>query len=152
MLIRPILALLLLWNCGEPPPTPPGDAELTVGTGEGQFRTFEDGETLQIVMGTQGLQHVWVGLQASGIERRGTLIDLELRRASDDMPVSQVFRVRVSMQPVDGEDNLYELYGLALVIPRPEEAVGEDLILRAVVTDREDVVVERERPLRIEWP
>jgi len=147
MLTRPLLALLLLWSCGTPPPAvEPG---LTLGAGEGAYRDFEDGETLGLITGCQGSQHVWVAMRAQGIDRRGTLIDVSIRRASDDVVVSQTFRVRISMQPVPGSETLYELYGLTVQVPEPDEAIGEDLILS--VTDQDDVEVTDERPIRIEW-
>jgi len=153
MLIRPLLALLLLWNCGNPPPTPPPDVdpELTLGVGEGAYRDFEDHETLDLVTGCQGSQHVWVAMRAQGIDRRGTLIDVSIRRASDDVVVSQTFRVRISMQPVEGSETEYELYGLTVQVPEPDEAIGEDLILTATVTDQDDIEITDERPIRIDW-
>lgn len=78
---------------------PRGDADvrveprLALGTGEGRFNTFEDGQTLDLVSGCQGAQHVWVALRAWGIDRRGPIIDVELIRDSDGERVSQVFRV-----------------------------------------------------------
>jgi len=150
MLIRPLLALFLLLNCGTEPP-PPGDPTLELGIGEGLYSSFEDNDTLGMVSGCQGLQHVWVAMRATNIDPRGTLIDVGIRRASDDVMVSQVFRVRLSMQPVPGNDGLYELYGLTIIVPEPDEALGEDLMLTATVTDRDGVEIFDERPIRVEW-
>lgn len=157
MLTRPLLALLLLLGCdpGNPPvedaSVPVLDPMLELGVGEGRFATFEDGQTLDLVSGCQGLQHVWIAMRGQGIDPRGTLVDLSLRRASDDVMVSQVFRVRISMQPVDGMPGVYELYGLTMIVPTPDDAIGQDLVVSATVTDRADVVLMDERPIRIDW-
>ncbi|MCB9593554.1 MAG: hypothetical protein H6719_12540 [Sandaracinaceae bacterium] len=150
MLIRPLLALLVLMSC-DPEPPPTLDPMLTLGTGEGQFSTFEDGETLGLVSGCQGLQHVWVAMRGQGVDPRGTLVNASFRRASDGVVVSQVFQVRISMQPVDGQDGVYELYGLTVIIPTPDDAIGQDLLLSATVTDRDGVAITDERPVRVDW-
>lgn len=132
-----------------PPPTP----SLEIGTGEGQFRAFPDGDTLDLVRGCQGSQHVWVALRAASVEPTGTIIDLSIRRASDDVVVSQIFHVRISLRPVGNDPFLFEQYGLTAQIPDPETdmVVGQDLILSATVTDADGVEVSGERPIQIEW-
>lgn len=156
MLTRPLLALLLLLGCdpgmpAEDASVPMLDPVLELGVGEGRFTSFEDGQTLDLISGCQGLQHVWIAMRGQGIDPRGTLVDLSFRRASDDVMVSQVFRVRISMQPVDGMPGVYELYGLTLIVPMPDDAIGQDLLLSATVTDRDDVMIMDERPVRIDW-
>jgi len=151
MLIRPLFALLVLLSCD--PILPPGDGgppvepSLTLGTGEGRYRNFEDGEVLDIVSGCQGSQHIWIALRAEGLDARGTIIDVSIRRASDDVVVSQTFRLRLSLQPVPGNLGLHEVYGLTLIIPEPEEAIGEELIVSAIVTDRGGTEVTDERTI-----
>ncbi len=152
MLIRPLIAIFLLLNCGEPPPPPPpGDPSLELGNGEGRFTSFVDNDTLDLVRGCQGAQHVWVALRANDIDNRGTIIDLSIRRAADDVTVSQAFVVRVSMDPIPDMEGHYEVYGLQSVVPMPDEAIGQDLFLTAEVTDRDGVVIFDERPIRIDW-
>ena len=145
MLTRPLLALLLMWSCN---PEPPPEPSLSIGTGESQYEAFEDGQTLNIVAGCQGLQHIWMGLRAEGIDPRGTIIDVSIQRARDRLVVSQSFRLRLSMRPVDGSDVQYELYGLTVVVPNPAELQGEDLLVTAIVTDRDGVEVTATKPLR----
>jgi hypothetical protein len=127
-----------------------GEASLEVGTGEGVFSSFEDGATLELVSGCQGLQHVWIALRSWGLDPRGTIIDLAFVRDRDSMVVSQSFRVRVSMSPVAGTDHA-DVAGLTLVVPEADAALMEDLTLRAVVTDMRGVEVMSERPVRITW-
>jgi len=149
MLTRPLLAILLLAGCGPGPV--PGDPTLELGIGEGRFASFEDNQTLDLVRGCQGAQHVWTALRATGLDPRGTIIDLSMRRAADDVVVSQAFVVRVSLDPVGGEDGVAEVYGLQLVVPEPDQAIGQDLFMRATVTDRAGVEVFDERPMRVDW-
>lgn len=155
MLVRPLIAIFLLLSCDGPAPDAdagrPLDPSLSIGTGEGRFSSFEDNDTLDLLAGCQGAQHVWVALRATGLDPRGTIIDLSLRRASDDVVVSSAFRVRVSMDPVPGMEGHFEVYGLTAVVPEPDEALGQDLLLSVRVTDRADVEVFDERPIRIDW-
>ncbi|MBX3268864.1 MAG: hypothetical protein KF729_01300 [Sandaracinaceae bacterium] len=147
---RPLLALLVLLSC-EPEPPPTLEPQMALGVGEATFAEFADGDTLGLVSGCQGLQHVWTAVRAQGLDPRGTLVDLSLRRVEDGELVSQVFRVRISMQPVDGMPGVHELYGLTVIVPEPEEAIGRDLTLRATITDRAGVELTDERPVRIDW-
>jgi hypothetical protein len=154
----PLACFLLLAACDPGPTDPDGglpldadvDPALELGTGEGLFSSFEDGETLDLVSGCQGSQHVWVALRAWGIEPRGPIIQLSLVRDSDGAVVSQAFQVRVSLDPVPGT-TYAEVYGLTLVVPEPDGALDEDLTLRATVTDMNEVTVMDERPVRIAW-
>jgi hypothetical protein len=128
-------------------------ATLEVGTGMEAFEAFADGDTLDLVPGCQGLQHVWVALRVRGIDPSGTIINLSLVRDRDQVVVSQVFHVRVSLMSVPGQP-YHEVVGLTLVVPEPDEALGEDLTLRASVTEKESSggrVLSAERHFRVEW-
>jgi hypothetical protein len=127
-------------------------AALEVGNGHVAFVSFEDGDTLELVRGVQGLQHVWVAIRLWGIEPRGTILSLSLVRDRDEAVVSQPLHVRVSLTPVEGEP-YSEVTGLTLVVPVPEEALDEALTLRASVTEAGEggEVVALERPVRVAW-
>lgn len=145
------IALSLLAACGPSHgDLDAGPPALELGTGEASFAPLEDGETLDLVRGCQGSQHVWVALRARGIERRGPVVDLSLTRDSDDWTVSQTFTVRVTFDE-SSEAPYVERHGLTLVVPEPDLALGEDLTLHATVTDRNGVTISDERPVRIEW-
>lgn len=122
---------------------------LELGTGEGRYSTFEDGETLDLVTGCQGAQHVWIALRTTGLERRGVIIDTALRRVRDDVEVSTPLIVRVTLDDAGGE--IGEIAGLTLVVPEPDEALEEDLRLSATVTDQDDLSASDVRPVRIAW-
>ena len=89
-----------------------------------------------------------MALRAEGLDPRGTIIDISVRRASDDVVVSQTFRLRLSLRPVTDTEGLFEVYGLTLILPEPDDAIGIDLIVTATVTDRDGVEVSDERPIR----
>ena len=162
------LALLLAVGCdpvsppgdggqvdGGPPSDvgPPGDGgalSLQVGVGEGVFHPIEDRQELEMVTGCQGSQHVWTAVRAQGIARRGTIIELSLTRERDETVISQPFRVRISLQEVAGQPYA-ELAGLTLLVPEPEDALGEDLTLRATVVAEDGAMVEDSRPVRVIW-
>ncbi len=128
----------------------PSDAAISVGTGEGVFTAFEDNETLELVAGCQGAQHVWVSLRSWGLETRGTIIELELLRTRDSTVVSDPFVVRVSFLRVENEAYA-EIIGMTLVVQEPDEALGEDLIISARVRDVQGRQVTLERPIQLEW-
>ena len=116
--------------------------------GEGRFATFEDGDTLDLVTGCQGSQHVWIAVQATGLEPRGVIVDLTLVRERDGTTVSQPYVVRLTLGVLDG---VGEQVGLTLIVPEPDEAIGEDLRLITTLTDQDDVSVTVERPVQIAW-
>jgi hypothetical protein len=154
--VKTLICCALLGACGTPGSpdagVDAGEPRLEIGTGEGTFSSFEEGATLELFCGTQGAQHVWIALRAQGIDPRGTILDLSLFQDADpSAPVSQTFVNRVSLQPVPGE--IYsEVYGLTVVVPEPDRAIGEDLTLRVRVTSMdESVVLTGERDVRVDW-
>lgn len=127
-----------------------GEPRVELGTGRDGFEAFEDGQTLELVSGCQGAQHIWTAVRARGMDPRGTILDVAVTRDSDGMLMSQVFHVRVSLEPVACTDYA-EVSGLTVVIPEPDLAIGEDLTMRVTVTDREERTASIERPIRTEW-
>ncbi|MCZ7683954.1 MAG: hypothetical protein M5U28_36375 [Sandaracinaceae bacterium] len=130
--------------------TPSGDPSVELGTGRDSFEAFEDGDTLQLVAGCQGAQHIWTSVRAWGLDPRGTILDVSVTRDSDEMLVSQTFRVRVSLEPVAGTDYA-QVSGLTVVVPEPDLAIGEALTMRLSVTDMEGRTATDERPIMLEW-
>ncbi|MBZ0121525.1 MAG: hypothetical protein K8H88_31305 [Sandaracinaceae bacterium] len=124
------------------------EPELEIGTGEGVFTPFEDGTTLSIVPGTQGAQHIWIAVRTRGLAAQANLIDLVLTRDRDAAQVSDPYTVRVSLVPMGDHA---EFVGLTLIVPDPAQAIGEDLTLRATVTDRDGRSVAGERHIRADW-
>ncbi len=138
-------------STGEPDAwTPSGDPSVELGTGRDSFEAFDDGDTLQLVAGCQGAQHIWTSVRAWGLDPRGTILDVSVTRDSDAMVVSQTFRVRVSLEPVAGTDYA-QVSGLTVVVPEPDLAIGEALTMRLSVTDMEGRTATDERPIMLEW-
>ncbi|MGE0786178.1 MAG: hypothetical protein AB7S26_10850 [Sandaracinaceae bacterium] len=122
---------------------------LVLGVGEGTFHEFGDGDTLDLVSGCQGSQHVWTAIRTRGLTRTRMLIDLSFTRVRDDVLVSAPFVVRASLE--DGPDGYEDLAGLTLQIPIPGDAIGEDLLMRGEVTDAEMRSASDERMVRVDW-
>lgn len=146
---------LVLLACGAPPSTDAGTdssvaPRVEIGNGQDTFVAVEDGQTLPLVHGCQGLQHVWTALRVRGLSPRGTILDLAFVRDRDGVVVSQIFTVRVSLEPVAGTDYA-EVTGLTLVVPDPAQAIGEDLTLRATVTAMDGASASSEKHVRIDW-
>ncbi|HEY8426921.1 MAG TPA: hypothetical protein VIL20_01045 [Sandaracinaceae bacterium] len=129
---------------------PSGEPRVELGTGRDRFESFEDGATLGLVSGCQGAQHIWTSVRARGLDPQSPLLEVAVRRDSDGLLMSQVFRVRVSLEPVACTDYA-EVVGLTVVIPEPDLAIGEDLTMRVAITDREERTASVVRPIRTEW-
>jgi hypothetical protein len=77
--MRHLGAVLVLAACGAtPPPSPmpaPCPVALRPGTlsADGGFELIDEGHPLEIAFGPQGGFHVFVGLEADGLDRTGTL-------------------------------------------------------------------------------
>lgn len=127
-----------------------GDPRAEVGTGRDTFVAFADGETLDLVAGGQGAQHIWTSVRAWGLDPRGTILDLTVTRDRDGMRLTQTFHVRVSLEPIEGTDYA-QVQGLTLIVPEPDQAIGEDLTMRLSVTDMTGRMATDERPIRVEW-
>jgi hypothetical protein len=79
---------------------------LTVGTGrdgttEG-FAPLRDGDTLWVIPGEQGLQHLLVGFRGRGFDGRLPLVEIRARRADDCVEVGYTrFRLPFEADPMD---------------------------------------------------
>ncbi len=152
-----LFALLFLTACGPAHADPDASVDgstteprVEIGNGADTFVAFDDGDTLGLIHGCQGAQHIWIALRAWGLDPRGTILDLALTRDRDGLRVSQTFTVRVSLQPVAGTDYA-EVTGLTLVVPEPDLAIGEDLTLSATVTAMDGRSATSERHIRTDW-
>lgn len=161
--LRPALAVwctmsLLLPGCGTSPGSadgasadaPPAVGALRLGEGERGFRAIEDGDTLLVAQGCQGSQHVWMTLQSEGLDPRGVIVQLSLTRHSDGALVTADFDIRLSLVPAPS-GTFAQLTGVTLQIPVPDEAIGQDLVLRGRLEDRAGVTATAERRVRVAW-
>jgi hypothetical protein len=123
---------------------------LRLGEGQYEFRAIEDGDVLQLAVGCQGSQHVWITLRSERMDPRGMMVELSLRGADDGELVSIPLQLRLSFTP-DPSGQFAQLTGLTLQVPRPEFAIGRDLILRGRIEDRQGIEASAERRVRVEW-
>ena len=157
--LAPLFVVAALCGCDGPPivqmdggheDAPAAMGVLGLGEGELSYRAIDDGDTLLVAQGCQGSQHVWITLRSEGMDPRGMIIDLDLRRESDGAQISASFHLRLSFdQDVSGE--FAQLSGITLQIPDPDMALDTDLILSGRIQDRDGVVAESSRRVRIAW-
>jgi len=131
----------------------PGEPWVTIGTGGlGTYEELSDGDTAYLARGCQGGQHVWISLRAGRLDTMPALIQLRAQRERDEMDVSIPFQVRLTFEPVP-EEEYDQLTGLQLVIPNPEEVLGEEVVIRARVSENVagGASAEDERHVVVEW-
>lgn len=148
-----LLALgLMLCGCPEsPPPEPPPDMRLEVGTGQREFTPLADGDTLQLHQGCQGSQHTYVSLRGWGLPSNPVIVELSLTRADDGTRVSSAYRVRYLFQQSGSEELPDELPGLLLPVPDSSAAVGRSVRLSASVEIDSGAQVTDARTGTLEW-
>jgi len=135
------IVALLASGCGDDTmmtDTGPSDGSvgrIEIGTGDiGDYEDF-GGEAL-LVRGSQGGQHVWVGLRAWDLDTRPALIQLILERDSDAEVVSIPFQVRLTFQDdVPADADYTQISGLALVVPDADDVLGGEITVRARVSE-----------------
>lgn len=135
-------------DAGAPPDAGSEPASLDLGVGEMSFEPVADGDTVFLVHGFQGLQHVWVSLRTHDLDPDRATVELSLARERDGTQGSEDYRARLSL--MDSGDYAERL-GLQLVVLQPDIVVGQDSILRARVTDRNDVSATAEARVSVAW-
>ncbi|MBW2463722.1 MAG: hypothetical protein JRH11_18875 [Deltaproteobacteria bacterium] len=133
-----LFALLLASGCGDDTPMPDGGGpHIEIGTGPiGEYTPVADGDTALLVRGSQGGQHVWVGLRAWNLVTSPALIQLRLEGESDGEMLSIPFQVRLTFSDTLPPDADYtQLSGLSLVVIDPEVAFSQPVTIRARVVE-----------------
>ncbi len=129
-----------------------GGGRFDLGEGaRGDFRAIENGDTLTLVRGCQGLQHVWIAMRAYELDTSPALVQVLLTRNRDGEAVSTPLQVRITFQDSEVADS--ELTGLALVVPDPALGLGEELTLNARLseTNAGGAIVTETRSVRLQW-
>ena len=127
----------------------PSAFDIDIGTGRNTFVALDDGETLYLESGFQGLQHVLVSVRTP-LEPGRYFADFSLVRRDDEVLVSEPSRVRIPFESDDGASGVTaSLFGYQLVVAEPDEAVGFSARLRVEIEgpagvgyDERDVVVQ----------
>jgi hypothetical protein len=154
------IAIALAWTgCGDDTSTDAGGdgggARIEIGTGDiGDYTALAPGDTTLLVRGSQGGQHIWVGLRAWDLDTRPALIQLLLEDADGEL-LSNPFQVRLTFQDeVPAGESYAQISGLALVVLDAAEVLGQSVTIRARVSENrtggtmaESVV----RSVNVEW-
>ena len=115
-----------------------GAPELTVGTGQNDFLTLKDGDTLQPELGPQGGHHLWIALKQRNLKQLGTTVVVSAEQPGTGLkvpPTSFVF----PFEPADAHQ--CKLYGLRLQIDNSATPVAKflgqplDVSIKASDTD-----------------
>jgi len=123
--------------------------QLELGTGgPGVFFSITNGDTVSLIHGPQGAQHIWICLRARALSGHTALVDLAATGPSG-VVVSAPFYTPLDFAPVSGAP--YEqLDGIRLVVPTPEDVLGKMVHLSARITNAAGVAVDA-RDVRVQW-
>ena len=127
--------------------------EVAIGTGGiERYVPIDDGDTVLMARGCQGGQHVWVGVRARGLDTEPALVSLSGVRVRDGQMVSIPITVRLRFVQ-DVADGWDEITGIQLVIPIADQAIDEEIDIRAQVAEdfRGGQMQEATRRVRVVW-
>ncbi len=155
LLLATPLALTLAVACGDDDGRMMFDPSVEIGAGDiGTFDAISDGDTLFLVRGPQGGQHVWIALRATNLDTSPALIQLLVERERDMYAASIPFQVRLTFSDaVLPRAEYTQISGLALMIPDPTDVLGEDIIIHARVSENVSggASAESEVRVHIDW-
>ena len=123
--------------------------DVIVGTGRDTHVPIDEGDTVYLELGHQGLQHVLVSLRLIGLEQARYVVDFTLIR-DDGVSVSEPSRVRLPFSALPDGSGV-ELLGYTLVVADPALGVGHDAVLRVAVDGPDGEVATDERRVHVEW-
>lgn len=159
-------ALLLLTGCPQDPCEAAAavDPALAIGMGEKDFTPLDDGDTVTLNYGSQGGRHIWVALQAAGVNpgQKGII------GGDTDAPVITLSLVGEvdgttwgtygsDWMAMDGDAEEAEVTGLQLVVygggttysDTTGDPVVQDFVLSAHVEDVCGNVLDAERLVKL---
>jgi hypothetical protein len=138
--------LFASWGCGGGSSPP---LEIELGTGRpGVFTLIQDDDTVELVRGSQGSQHIWVSLRATGLSGHRARV-LLVCADGDGREIAATHDVARDFAPVLGAP--YEqLDGLRLVVPNPPEVIGKSIRLSARVRNGTSET-EKARTVTVQW-
>jgi len=107
-----------------------------VGGGIRAFVPLDEGQTVDVVCGPQGGQHVWTGLRAKGL--RADDVDVVLSM-TDETTGAQVCRVELKHLVLADEDGWGSFTGVTCFVSEPEKVAGHTLVLFGSAIDADGV-------------
>jgi len=124
--------------------------ELVIGTAgtDGAFVALSDGDRMELGRTSYDVPYANVSLRAHGATMRAPIIELEARRTSDDVVVSQPFRVRVSL--VEADDGARGIDHLPLYVPDDPE--GERTLVARVIDEDTETTLTATREVVLVAP
>lgn len=101
-----------------------------VGTGNSRFEPLTDGQSLPIVLGPQGGQHLWTSVRARApVDPRQVLVRVSIIK--DGTPL-ETTEYRLNLVKTG---SVYEWYGMTALVPDPTAVENQEVELRVELTD-----------------
>lgn len=144
--------MMLLWLLGCGSPCDPGrDPEVVIGTGDRAFVPLEDGDTVDIVYGSQGGFHVDLALDASHLDGTDVVSASFVGRLDgEDVAFAEPW-FTLTCNP---ESRSQQAWGIRLIFDGliPPELDGRSLEITGGVTDARGVRADARREVLLHDP
>jgi hypothetical protein len=130
------------------------DATLVMGSGTGPttagFRPLRTDDPVFLTPGSQGGQHIWIGLRGSGFDPTQPLVTLKAWR--DDGALIGQIRVRLRFSPIPDEPGTWGLPAQTLIIDddRYCSVLTGRVRVTAEINDGAGRCLQEERTLRVD--
>ncbi len=130
------LALLL---CACTGPNLDEDPLVILGTGEVGWEDLEDGDSVSLVSGLQGGQHIWGAVRVAGID----WLDVDLTFRVHDLSDSELTPptlLNPELNPCETDEpgcelGMGEIVGITILVEDPSSILGHDVILIVEASD-----------------
>jgi hypothetical protein len=127
----------------------PLEVGVTSGPGTFDFRDVADGDTVDLVLGFQGLQHVEVIVRHKNIGLGPHRTEVRLTRVTDGKSVAVPYSFEVGYD--DGGDWVYSPVIFA-VVPQPDDVIGAgEMLLQVVVETATGASAATSRAVFVKW-
>lgn len=130
---------LALGLCACTGPNLDTDPLVILGTGEVEWEALNEGDSVSLVSGLQGGQHIWGAVRVTGIDWRDVDLTFRIHDLSDnELTPPTLLNPELNPCEVDApgcEDGMGEIVGITILVEDPSQILGHDVVLIAEAAD-----------------
>ncbi len=142
---RLLLVLALLWSALACGPQDVSTTTLVLGTGESRFESLTQGQEVTLVRGPQGGVHLWMSLQATGLNPQKVWLDV-------GTTLGEVHQDTRNITQLQSQGERAELVGWPVILDESVLVDGSVLQLHVVVTDETGESANGHIQVRVKLP